>query len=253
MSVIAEEEAVALDTFFKENPDWRKYADVVAFPPLPEEIKEEFPDVDSEVLKRCMEPVKECGYDLSRGAIYVRVRREDRRVRAANRWATMLCLQAPPGLKTTDTFWAGRKTWVQHFGEEYANNIKAQFAKRGITVGDKEYMPELVRPGYGPHNPDPEALVSFDGARSYIKGLCESRGWACEGAVNTEHRQPEVDPLSDDQCVPMANELVRDKGFMMLRENPEVFSKMKDKKEIRQAILDKHGPSGTVATKTVLD
>lgn len=249
-----EEEASALAEFLVNNRDWRKYADVVAYPPLPSEIQEEFPDTPTEVLDRCMEPVKECGYTLSRGAIYIRVRREDRRVKESRHWATMLCLQAPPGLKTTDTFWAGRKTWVQHFGDEYANNIKAQFAKKGINIGaHQEYMPELVRPGYGPHNPDPEAIVPFEGARSYIKNLCESRGWAAEGAVNVKHRQPDTDPMADEACTPMANDLIQQKGRMMLRENPEAFAKMKDKNEIKQAILDKHGPSKTKASKTLLD
>jgi hypothetical protein len=234
-----------IETFFAENADWRKYADVVAYPPLPEEIKEEFPDVCQEVLDRCMEPVKEAGFDISRGAIYIRVRREDRRVRDSAKWATMLCLQAPPGLKTTDTFWSGRKTWVEHFGEEYANNVKAQFAKKGISIGANcEYMPELVRPGYGPHNPDPEAIVSFDGARSYIKKLCESRGWACEGAVNVEHRQPESDPLADEACIPVADDLVRAKGRLMMQESPDVFSG-KSRAEAREMILEKYGPSKT--------
>lgn len=171
-----------LDLFFEDNPDWLPFADLVALPPSKEEIRKEFKrsGVSREVLDRCMEVVREGGGYVTRGAIYVRIRREDKGVRDADRWATMLCLQAPPGLQTTDTFWSGRKTWVEHFGEEYANNIKAQFAKKGINLtANQEYMPELVRPGYGPHNPDPEAIVPFGGARSHIKKLCESRGWAC--------------------------------------------------------------------------
>jgi len=241
---VEEQAARDLGTFFDENPDWKKYADIVAYPPLPEELAEEFPDIDPEVLRRCMEPVLECGYTLSRGCIYARVRREDRRVKAADKWATMLALQAPPGLKTTDTFWAGRKTWVEHFGVEYANNIKAQFAKKGINLtANQEYMPELVRPGFGPHNPDPEAVVSFDGARSYIKKLCEQRGWGCEGAVNVDHRKPDHDPLADENC-PIAPDLVRQKGRNMLREDPKAFKGM-DLKEARAKIMDKHGPSKT--------
>lgn len=170
------------ETFFRDNEDWVPYADLVVMPPSPEEIKKEFKKsrIDPDVISRCMEVVREGGGYVTRGAIYVRIRREESRVRDSDRWATMLCLQAPPGLQTTDTFWSGRKTWVEHFGEEYANNIKAQFAKKGINLtANQEYMPELVRPGFGPHNPDPEAIVPFGGARSHIKKLCESRGWAC--------------------------------------------------------------------------
>lgn len=236
-----------LDLFFEDNPDWLPFADLVALPPSKEEIRKEFKrsGVSREVLDRCMEVVREGGGCVTRGAIYVRIRREDKGVRDADRWATMLCLQAPPGLQTTDTFWSGRKTWVEHFGEEYANNIKAQFAKKGINLtANQEYMPELVRPGYGPHNPDPEAIVPFGGARSHIKKLCESRGWAAEGAVNVKHRQPESDPLADENCTPMGEDLIRSKGRVMLQDNPEAFKGM-SRKEAREKILSVHGPSKT--------
>lgn len=236
-----------LDKFFKDNEDWLPFSDLVVMPPSPEEIKKEFrrSGVNREVLERCMEPVREGGGVVTRGAIYVRIRREESRVRDADQWATMLCLQAPPGLQTTDTFWAGRKTWVEHFGEEYANNIKNQFKKQGISIGpNQEYMPELVRPGYGPHKPDPEAIVPFGGARSYIKKLCETRGWASEGAVNTKHRQPESDPLDDANCTPMGEDLIRTKGRLMMQDNPEVF-RGKKRAEVREMILSKHGPSKT--------
>lgn len=237
-----------LDRFFKDNGDWLPYADLVALPPSREEIQKEFRrkgGVSREVLERCMEPVCEGGGIVTRGAIYVRIRREERKVRDLDRWATMLCLQAPPGLQTTDTFWAGRKTWVEHFGEEYANNIKANFAKQGISLGPNvEYMPELVRPGYGPHKPDPEAIVPFGGGRSYIKRLCESRGWAAEGAVNVKARQPESDPLADENCIPMGEDLIRTKGRLMMQDTPDIF-KGKKRDEVRGMILDKHGPSKT--------
>jgi hypothetical protein len=237
-----------LDRFFQENEDWLPYADLVALPPSREEILKEFKrrgGVNPEVLERCMEYTKEGGGEVTRGALYVRIRREDRKIRDSDMWATMLCLQSPPGLQTTDTFWSGRKTWVEHFGEDYANNIKANFARKGINVGpNQEYMPELVRPGFGPHNPDPEALVPFGGARSYIKKLCESRGWGAEGAINVKARQPESDPLADENCVPMGEDLVRTKGRLMMQDNPEVF-KGKNRREAREMILAKHGPSKT--------
>lgn len=233
--------------FFEENPDWLPFADLVVLPPSRDEIKKEFrrSGVSREVLDRCMEAVKEGGGYVTRGAIYVRIRREDKRVRDADRWATMLSLQAPPGLQTTDTFWSGRKTWVEHFGDEYANNIKAQFAKKGINLtANQEYMPELVRPGYGPHNPDPEAIVPFGGARSHIKKLCESRGWACEGAITAKHRQPESDPLADENCLQMGDDLVRTKGRLMMQDQPDIF-KGKNRSEVKEMIISKHGPSKT--------
>lgn len=238
-----------IDTFLTDNPDWVPFADLVVLPPSKDEIKKEFKrsGVSREVLDRCMEAVREGGGYVTRGAIYVRIRREDKRVRDADRWATMLSLQAPPGCQTTDTFWAGRKTWVEHFGEEYANNIKAQFKKQGVNLtANQEYMPELVRPGmgFGPHNPDPEAIVPFGGARSHIKKLCEDRGWAAEGAVNVKHRQPESDPLADENCTPMGEDLIRAKGRIALQDNPDAFKGMK-RQEVRDKILAAHGPSKT--------
>lgn len=234
------------DKFFQDNPDWLPYADLVIMPPLPEELMREYTDVSPEVLARCGEFVWEGGGHVSRGAIYVRVRRElakdkknhaDRR--GGDRWAAMLCLQAPPGVQTTDSFWAGRKSWVQVFGEDYANRVRQGLAARGINLkpGD-EYMPELVRPGYGPKNPDPEAIVPFGGARSYIKRLCEQRGWAVEGAVNVKHREPDSDP---HKKVKMATDLVRQKAKLLVDKNPSL--KRLNRKDLHAEAVAKFGPS----------
>jgi len=234
-----------LDKFFRENEDWRPYADLVAIPPLPEELMKEFQDVSPEVLSRCMEFVKEGGGFVTRGAIYTRIRREDRKDKyksEGDKWATMLCLQQPPGVRTTDTFWKGRKTWVDVFGEDYANDVKKGLARKGVSLtAGAEYMPELVRPGmgFGRHNPDPEAVVPFGGARSYIKRLCEDRGWACNGAVETKHRQPETDPLAPENC-PLAPDIIRKKARQMVKQDPSL-RKLK-KGELREAVIAKYGP-----------
>lgn len=227
-----------LDKFFADNEDWRPYADLVAIPPLPEELMKEFTDISPEVLARCMEFVQEGGGFVTRGAIYVRIRREDRKDKYKgenDKWATMLCLQQPPGINTTDTFWAGRKSWVDVFGEEYANRTKRALAKKGFHLkpGD-EYMPELAR-----HPNDPEAIVPFGGARSYIKRLCEKRGWASHGAVEVNHRQPDKDPLAPENC-PLAPDIIRNKGRQMVQENP-ALAKL-DRRELKAAVLEKHGP-----------
>lgn len=154
----------------------------------------------------------------------------------------MLALQAPPGLSTTDTFWAGRKSWVDVFGVEYANMVKAGFARKGINLPpNSEYMPELVRPGYGPKNPDPEAIVPFGGGRSYIKKLCEQRGWQADGAVTVKGRQPEKDLLADENCIPMAEDLIRQKGRAMVKRDPSL--KKLPRQAIRERVLAKYGPS----------
>lgn len=234
-----------LETFFRDNEDWRPFADLVAYPPLPEELMSEFSDVSSEVLARCMEYVTECGGYVTRGAIYCRVRREKDEPRAtSDRWATMLSLNAVPAIKTSDTFWAGRKTWVEVFGEDYANKIKKGLAKKGVNIlPGYEYMPELVRQdmGFGPHNPDPEAVVPFNGARSYIKNLCEKRGYSCDGAVTVQGRAPERDELADENCIPLGEDIIRRKACDMVKKDPSL--RFKTKAELRQKVLEKHGPS----------
>lgn len=222
-----------LERWLTENPDWRPYVDLVVYPPSPDELTQEFSGISLEVLTRCGELVSECGGHVSRGAIYVRVRREN--PKSGDKWAAMLSLQAPPGIHTTDTFWSGRKSWVDVYGEEYANRTRKALAAKGINLkaGD-EYMPELAR-----HPNDPEAVIPFGNARGYIKRLCENRGWACDGAVTTKHREPEADPLADENCVPMGMDLVRKKASAMVRSNPALRSKTKA--ELRQMVLEKHG------------
>jgi len=223
-----------LEKFFRDNPDWCGYADLVAFPPLVEEIMEEFHDVSPEVLARCMEMVTEGGSYVSRGAIYVRVRREDK-MASGDRWATMLSLNAPPGLKTTDTFWAGRKPWHQVFDPRYVETIKKKLAAQGVDITNKEYMPELAR-----YQADPEAVVPFEGARSYIKNLCQKRGWQCDGAVTVDHRDPDEDPY--ETAVPLADDIIRKKGRMMLQKDKDAFKGL-DRKQAREKVLDRFGPS----------
>ncbi len=168
-----------LEKWLTDNEDWRPYADLVVYPPLPEELMQEYNDVDPEVLARCGELVSEGGGHVSRGALYVRVRRENPKSR--DRWAALLALQQPPGINTTDTFWAGRKPWYELYGDPnsvknntYVNDVKRELAKRGVNLKPTdEYMPELAR-----FKGDPEAVIPFNGARSYIKNLCEKRGCA---------------------------------------------------------------------------
>lgn len=228
-----------LDKFFAENEDWAPYADLVAIPPSPKELREEFPDISPDAEARCMEFTWENGGFVSRGAIYTRVRRETKGSRegSADRWATMLALQAPPGCKTTDTFWGGRKHFSEVYGEEYASTIKRKLAAKGVNLkANDEYMPELAR-----YQGDPEAVVPFDNARGYIQRLCQKRGWAIEGAVNVEHRPPEYDMAAQENCIPMADGLIKQKFAKMCKKNPDL--RKLPVADRRAAVLEKYGPS----------
>jgi len=224
-----------LEAFFRDNEDWRKYSDLVALPPLPEEMMSEFSDICPEVLARCMEFVNEGGGSVTRGAVYLRVRREDKR-EAGDKWASMLALNAFPGIQTTDTFWGGRKPWHELYTADYAANVKKKLAENGFNIkaGD-EYMPELAR-----FVGDPEAVVPFGGARSYIKKLCETRGWAATGAVNVKHREPDADLLANENC-PLSEKVIRQKTSDLVRLDPSL--KKLHRQEMREKVLEKFGPS----------
>lgn len=227
--------AVDWERWFSDNPDWRAYADLACFPPLPEEIMTEFHDASPEVLSRCREMVTEGGGWVSRGAIYVRVRREgEERGNNADRWACMLALNAFPGINTTDSFWAGRKPWHEVFGERYANRVKSELARKGVNItAGQEYMPELAR-----YVGDPEAVVPFNGARSYMKKLCEKRGWAINGATTVDHREPDSDPY--ESAPPLAEDIIREKGRQMVQKGQ---FKGKDRKALREAVIERFGRS----------
>lgn len=237
MNPLDKEGSEKLDDFFKENPDWRKFADLVAAPPTADELLEWYPEISPEALARCEEWVNDCGCAITRGALYVRVRREDGRY--GDKWATMLCLQAPPGVQTNDTFWGGRKHFSEVYGTEYADMIRAKLARRGVALGyGDEYMPELAR-----FQGDPEAIVKFGSGRGYIKKLCEKRGWGINGAVNVNCREPERDELAQENCIPMGEDIIRQKARMLIKQNPEL--KKLPKKALRERVLAKFGPSKT--------
>lgn len=237
-----------IKTFFTDNPDWQPYADLVVRPPLPEELTAWWQDVSTEVLSRCMEIVREGGGEVSRGAIYVRVRRESEREEqqgTADKWATMLCLQAPPGIKTNVAFLSGRKPWHEIGDPRYVERIKNRLISQGVSVtANTEYMPELARfPG------DPEAVLPHGRERDHIKKIVEQRGWACSGAVECDGREPDHDPHTT--AAPMGADLVRRYGQRMVAQDPSL--RKLSRNELREAVLDKHGPSKTPVVKTILD
>lgn len=226
---MAKNQQIDLDQFLRENSEWVSCADLIVMPPSAEEAAKEFPELlGSELLRREYQYVKP---PVTRLAFYIRLRREG----TAHAMAEMFASQRAPGLETTDSFWQGRPHFSRVYGEDYANIVRSKLAARGVRLGpNDEYMPELAR-----FRGDPEAVVSFDGARDYIRNLCERRGQACEGAVNVKHREPDHDP--HDSAIPMAEDLVRKNAQQMVAKNPALARK--SRREIREAVLAAHGPS----------
>jgi hypothetical protein len=215
-----------LDKFFFDHEDWRPYADLVAMPPTRDELAEEFPDAHTDVLAAC-----EYGDgQITIGALYVRIRREGN----GDRFAAMLALQQAPRIMTDSVFFEGQKRLGDTFDEQYLKKI----TQAAIRNGYRPNPTDMYQPGLARFRGDPEAFVPASGGRGYIKRLCEKRGWACEGAVSAEHRQPDRDPM--ESCVPMAESLIRENAQRMVQANPDL--KRLNKRELRERVLQQHGP-----------
>lgn len=220
-----------MNSYLTRHPEWREHQDLLMVQPTASEVVDEFPDAEGCSLLNDENARATDG--STRLAMYVRLRREGK----DHRWADMMASQRPPGGQTTDTFWAGRKHFSEVYGEDYANRVKKALAKRGINLRpNEEYMPELAS-----YRGDPAAVVPFSGARSYIKGLCERRGAACEGAVNVDARQPDYDPYDPKNCTPLGKDIVNNFAREEAKTNPDF--KRKSRAEQRAHILSKHGPT----------
>jgi len=218
------------DGFFESHPNFRPYADLVVIPPSREELVEEFPEAGSD-SDFAMDQYTRT-QPLTRYALYVISRREGN----DHKFASMASCQRTPKGVTDDLFWNGRAHFSQMYGDDYANDIRRILKNQGVTLGAHEdYCPELAR-----FRGDKEAVISRSQGRGHIKRLCESRGWACEGMVNTDAREPERDPF--DNSHGMANDLVVDNAQRMVQANPDL--QRKSKRELRDMVLEKHGPGG---------
>jgi hypothetical protein len=220
--------------FLADNEDWRPVADLLMLPMDGEEIQAEFPDADSEVLSRCNEGIRIGEFPIARGTIYVRSRRNG----AGDRFAAVAALQRSASGMTDDVFFAGMPTLADQMGsKKKLDALVANCKKAGFTPNYRD----VYQSGLARFPNDPQAIVSRSQGRSYIKSLCESRGWACEGGVNVAARQPESDPLAKENCIPLGKDLIRDNARKMIQDNPDL--RHKPASELRQMVLDKHGPA----------
>lgn len=227
-----------IEQFLEDHPEWSESVDIAAVPPEWDESVAKFPEIDGELdlHDRCHQYVmfnKASGIGMTRLALYVHSRNRGN----SHKMAVSCAMQQSIGSQTNDSFWGGRKPFWEHYGEQYANRIRAMLAKRGVRLGEnREYMPEIARfPG------DPEAVVDFADGRSHIKSLLEKRGWGAEGAVNLQPKGPESDP--HEPSVPVAENLVPSLASDMVRKDPSLIKH--SKQELREMVYEKHGPSKT--------
>jgi hypothetical protein len=223
--------STSLEQFFERNPDWRPYADLVVVPPTAEEAQEEWPELDGSELLDTENWMT--SYGVTRLALYVKMRRTGQ----GHRFAEMIAAQKSPACMTDDVFFAGMPRLAEQMPPRQLQNVLASAKRHGFTPSaDAVYHSGLAR-----FQGDPEAFVTRSMGRTYIKRLCEQRGWACEGGVKVAARQPENDPLDKKNCVPMAEDLIRSNARKMIRQNPDLAHLPKQK--LREKVLQKYGPS----------
>ena len=82
---------------------------------------------------------------------------------------------------------------------------------------------------------DPLAFIPATGGRGHIRKVCEMTNRSCTGAVEY------TAPLREDTTPPvrLANDLVERQLHEDIQANPDL--KHKNKNELREAIIDKHG------------
>ena len=215
----------------KVPPEFARLPDLIVDPPSPEEILERWGDVDRQLVDRCYELIKT---QVTRGAQYWMMRASG----SNDKFAAMVSLQSGPALSTDDTFFQGQKPLYDQFGSQkhLDRYIKAARARGFNPSPNSTYFSALARfPG------DPEAFVTRAQGRSYIRKLCEKRGWACDGAVKVDHREPDSDPLAPENCKPLGEDIIRRREYQMTKQSPEL--KRMDRRELRASIIEKHGPS----------
>jgi len=221
-----------LEEFLGVHPEWIVCPEAIIAPPDEEELLEWYPELEgSELLSRHMEAMNQ---GVSRGANYAQMRMNG----SEHKFAEMISLQKSPGLQTDAIFFSGHRTLYDQFGSQkhldrFVNTSKAH----GFTPNaHAKYFPELAR-----FQGDPEAYVTRSQGRSYIRKLCEQRGWECQGDVKVAKREPESDPLARENCKLLGEDIIRDRAMEMAKTDPSVL-KM-NRKDLRQKIIDKHGPS----------
>lgn len=223
--------APTLESFLDDNPEWRVCPEYIFEPPTQEELRADWPELDEyfiEFSQQIMRP------GVTRGAVYVQMRFNGN----THKFADMIASQRGPGVDTDAVFFSGHRTLYEQFGsQKHLNRHLGHAAESGFKPGlHDKYFPELAR-----YQGDPEAFVSRSQGRSYIKKLCEKRGWAIEGAVNVKSREPSEDPLAYENCVPIADDLIQGRINNMARKDPSVLRR--SRKDLRREIIEKHGPS----------
>ncbi len=104
--------------------------------------------------------------------------------------------------------------------------------KRGIDINGKRHIS-----GLGPVT-DPASWVS---STADVLAVCKARGLSCSGVVN--YQGPEAEPIVNPPR--LSDDLVNEEAVKRMQKDPALAEKVKKnpkaRKELREAIIDKHG------------
>jgi len=224
-----------VSVFLQRNPEWRDDIDLLLCPLSHAECISEHPELDgSDAIKPLL-----TSFGVSRRALYFRLRR----LGQTHRFAEMVACQSGPVLNTDSTFFHGMPMLGDQFVDE---RQKTAILRKACQRGYVPSAGDVYQSGLARFQGDPEAFVGPSQGRGYIRRLCEKRGWACEGAVNTPYREPLVDPLESE--IPLAEDLIQSNARMAVQKNPELAGL--SRQELRGQIVKQHGPSDIKGIET---
>jgi hypothetical protein len=101
------------------------------------------------------------------------------------RFAEMVALRCPPGLKGTDSqnFHGTANDPFPNMPTSLKKYYADYFRKQGVDFNGKVYKMGLVRKGFGGLKPDPQALV---GSTSDVRDVLRRNNWAADGMVKEQ-------------------------------------------------------------------
>lgn len=111
------------------------------------------------------------------------------------KFAEMLALQSPPGVKTDSTYFNNGRD-VAHMVEQEPD-YALPVLKKAKSLGYKPRASDVYEPGLAKFPGDPAAFVPATGGRAHIRKVLERRGWGASGTVTTRSRAPDRDPLEN--------------------------------------------------------
>jgi hypothetical protein len=140
--------------------------------------------------------------------------------------AEMLALQQAPKSQTDVELFRGKGTLADQFrGDEMGLNMRVAVAKRH---GYKPNRHDWYNPALADFAGDPKGFVSPTAGRGHMRKVSEQAHEAIRRAADRPRKQK---LLADD--------IVKRKVAEMVKENPAL--KLKDQRELREAVIEKHG------------